>query len=84
MTSVTSKRSRTYFTIIWMVANGLVGQSLWEKWYQSSLLMYNFTFYCFPKIQKDSLEIGPMEGLKKEHMRVYPFFSNTLYLKTNP
>ena len=65
-----------------MAANGLFGQSLWEKWYQSSLLMYNFIFYCFPRIQKDSLEIGPIEGLKKDHMCVFSFFFKIYGLET--
>ena len=39
-------------------------------------------FYGFPRIQKDSIEICPIEGLKKDHMRVFSFFLKIYGLET--
>ena len=39
-------------------------------------------FYGFPRIQKDSIEIGPIEGLKMDHMRVFSFFLKIYGLET--
>ena len=49
--------------------------------FRNFICSIGFIFHCFSRIKMDYIEIGRIEGLKKDHVRVFSFFSKFMVLR---